>query len=655
MPTSNRESLRALPRRHPWLSLLGALAVALVVLILLWDWNWFKRPIERRVTAQTGRSFHIDGDLDVDLGRTLTIRADGLRFANADWAREPEMAAVRRLEFDLRFWPLLRGDVQIPRVVLDTPVVHLQRNDEHVGNWVFGDGDAGDLPEFRNVHIREGRLTFFEPSRNTDVRIDVDSKPRPRTDAEPPIAIDGGGTWNGNRFSLAGSAESPLALRDSERPYRIDVRAAAGKTRAHARGTLLDPLRMRDFDLRLALSGQNMDDLFPLIGVALPPTPPYALDGRLTRQLDSSVRSTWKYDGLVGKVGDSDLAGWAHVSAGGREKPHLRADLRSRRMDLDDLGGFIGMAPKAGAGETTNATLAARAARQQASDRLLPDAPWKLDKLRAMDADVRLRATRIDTRKLPVDDMDATLSLRNGVLVLKPLNFGVADGDIRATIRMDARETTIRTRADVTASGLTLAKLLPPSVQLGKTAIGRVGGRMAIASDGNSIARIAANADGDLDAGMGRGEISKLLMEFAGMDLAGILKIKLTHDEQIPIRCAYGDFAVKDGIMTPRALVFDTTETRLNGSGTIDLRNERLDLTIRPKTKRFSPLSLRSPLHVEGSFRHPDLRPDYARMGLRAAAAALLGSVAAPAALVATTDLGQGKDAQYCGNAATKG
>jgi uncharacterized protein involved in outer membrane biogenesis len=143
-------------------------------------------------------------------------------------------------------------------------------------------------------------------------------------------------------------------------------------------------------------------------------------------------------------------------------------------------------------------------------------------------------------------------------------------------------------------------------------------------------------------------------MEFAGMDLAGILKIKLTHDEQIPIRCAYGDFAVKDGVMRPRALVFDTTETRLNGSGSIDLRNERLDLTIKPRTKRFSPLSLRSPLHIEGSFKHPDLRPDYARMGLRAAAAALLGSAAAPAALVATTDLGQGKDAEYCGNAATR-
>ncbi|RZA21411.1 MAG: AsmA family protein [Lysobacteraceae bacterium] len=654
MPAAESRPQRSSATRHPWWTAFGILLIALLALLLLWDWNWFKGPIERRVSAQTGREFHIDGDLDVDLGRTLTIRADGLRFGNADWAREREMASAQRLEFDLRFWSLLRGDLQVPRIALVKPVLHLQRNADSVGNWTFGDENDGELPEFRNVQVKAGALTFFEPSRNTDIKVAVDSKQGGKDHAEPPIAIDGGGKWNGNAFSIAGTAESPLELRDSQRPYRIDLRATAGPTRAHAQGTLLDPLRMRDFNLQLALSGANMDDLFPLIGIALPPTPPYSLRGRLTRTVDSPVRSTWKYDGFSGKAGDSDLSGFAHVSAGGKANPYMRADLRSRRLDLDDLGGFIGLAPNAGAGETTNPELAAKSAQQQASGKLLPRDPWKLDKLRAMDADVRLRAARVETRKLPVDDMDATLALKDGVLLLKPLNFGVAGGDIRSTIRMDAREPLMRTRAEVTARGLSLGKLMPQSMQLGKTAIGAVGGDIAITSRGNSIADVAANADGSADAGMGKGEISKLLMEFAGMDLAGILKIKLTHDQQIPIRCAYGDFAVANGIMTPRALVFDTSETRLNGSGTIDLRNERLDLTLKPRTKRFSPLSLRAPLYVRGSFRNPDLRPDYARMGLRAAAAALLANVAAPAALVATSDLGKAKDAQYCGNEATR-
>src|SRR5690606_5687808 len=125
-------------------------------------------------------------------------------------------------------------------------------------------------------------------------------------------------------------------------------------------------------------------------------------------------------------------------------------------LDFDDLAGFIGGAPQAGGDESSNPELAALAAKREADPKLLPDTPYRLEKLRAMDADVRLKAQRINAPSLPLDDMDAHLFLDNGLLRLEPLNFGVAGGDIRSTIRMDAREKTIRTRADINARGLNL-------------------------------------------------------------------------------------------------------------------------------------------------------------------------------------------------------
>jgi len=642
MDAAGRHPIAVFPSRHPWLTTLAIFVSALVVLALLWDWNWFRRPIERIVGARTGRSFHIDGDLDVDLGRTAVIRADRLRFGNASWARGREMAAADRLEFDLPLWPLwplLRGDVRLPRTVLYKPTLSLQRDAQGRGNWMLRGGSQNRL-EFRNVRIEDGRLVYYEPSRKTEIEVSVDSKARGEGDAEAPIEVRGGGLWSGNRFTVRGSAESPLELRNAERPYRIDAHAQAGATRAHARGTLLDPLRFRDFDLTLALAGKNLADLYPLIGVAIPDTPPYALDGRLTRDLEGK-KTTWHYDRFAGKVGDSDLGGDAAVTTGGA-RPFLKANLLSKRLDIDDLAGFVGAAPQPG--ESSNPELRAEAAKNAASDRLLPAKPYRLDRLRAMDADVRLKARRIDAPKLPLDAMDAHLLLDDGLLRLDPLDFGVASGNIRSTIRMDARESPIRTRAKIDAKGLDLGKLLP-ALELGKTAIGKVGGDIEFAGRGNSIAAMLGSADGKAAADMGEGRISKLLMEYAGLDLAGILRIKVTHDRQIPIRCAYGEFAVKDGVMTSRRMAFDTSDTLLLGDGTINLRDETLDLTIRPKTKDFSPLSLRSPLYVQGSFKHPDFRPDYARIGLRAGAAAALATVAAPAtALVATTDLGRSKD-----------
>ncbi|NUO76221.1 MAG: AsmA family protein [Lysobacter sp.] len=631
-------------RNHPWRSA-GALALlAILTLIALWDWNWLRGPIERQVQARTGREFDIGGDLDVDLGRTTRIRADALRFGDADWSRRRDMAIADRLQFDIEVWPLLRGEIRIPDLRLQRPRLHLENDAKRGGNWVFG-SSGGEGPKFNRVWIDDGELSFLDPVSRSDMKFRVASLPAGADDAAAPIAAHGGGRWKGNRFSLQGRADSPLELRDRERPYRLDVRAVAGATRAHARGSLVDPLRLRDFDLRLALSGQDLADLYPLIGVATPPTPPYALDGRLTRDI-AGARTTWHYDGFTGKVGDSDLSGRASVETGGA-RPYLRADLHSRRLDFDDLGGFVGAAPQTGRGESSNAELTALAAREDASARVLPDTPYRLDKLRAMDADVRLKAQRINAPGWPIDDMDAHLLLEGGVLRLQPLDFGVADGRIRSNVRMDARKPTIATRAEIDARGLTLAKLLP-TVQLARDAVGKVGGRIALDGRGNSIADMLASSDGDIAVGMGQGRISNLLMEFTGIDIAEILKFKLGHDRQIPIRCAFGDFQVREGVMHTRALAFDTSDTLLVGKGQIDLGDETLDLDIRARPKDRSLLTLRSPLKVTGTFKHPNAKPDYARLGLRGAAAVALGTIAPPAALLATIELGPGKDAA-CG------
>jgi uncharacterized protein involved in outer membrane biogenesis len=436
---------------------------------------------------------------------------------------------------------------------------------------------------------------------------------------------------------MQGSAASPLLLRDREAPYRINVRASAGATHAHARGTLLDPLRLRGFDLQMKLSGRDMGDLYPLLGLAIPNTPPYSLDGRFSREGD-----VWHYRDFDGRIGDSDMHGDASVTTGGK-RPYLRADLTSKRLDFDDLAGFVGGTPQVGRGETANTQQAMDAAEEQASARVLPDTPYDLTKLRAMDADVRLRAVRINAPSLPLDDMDAHLLLEGGMLKLDPLNFGVADGDIRSRIRMDARTDTIRTRADAKLAGLNLSKLLP-KVELAQNAIGKISGEVGIEGTGNSIAAMLGSSDGNIAMGMGHGRISNMLMEMAGIDLAEIIKFKLGGDRQIPVRCAFADFGVDNGLMTTRSFAFDTSDTILIGSGTVNLRDEKLDLTIRPRPKDRSLLVFRTPLRVDGTFKNPAVHPDLAGVGLRGAIALTLATITPPAALLATLELGPGED-----------
>lgn len=633
-----RSVLRPLTRTRA--IVLGALAALVVVLAVLFQWNWLRGPVERIVAWQTGRSFDIAGDLDVDLGRVTTIRADALRFGNAGWSPSPTMASADRAEVDVRLWPLLVGEVRLIAIRLTRPRLRLEFGPDGGGNWIFGEREGESRFRYAGLWIDDGRLVFLDPRRRTHLDIALDSIGSSDASAAP-VELEGKGRWAGNAFSVAGRVESPLALRQTDKPYRIDLRATAGPTRAHARGTLLDPFRLRDFDLRLRLAGQDLEDLFPLIGIATPSTPPYRLDGRFTRDGD-----TWRYDDFTGIVGDSDLGGSAAVTVG-RERPLLKADLVSKRLDFDDLAGFVGAPPQTGGEEAATAEQRAEAAARAADARVLPDTPYDLTKLRAMDADVRWKAHRINAPRLPIEDMDAHLLLEAGLLRLEPLNFGVAEGDIRSTIRMDARSEVIRTKADVAVRGLDLGELFP-SAQLTQSAIGRIGGNASLAGTGNSVAGILGTADGEVMLGMGRGQVSNLLMELAGLDVAEALKFLLTQDRTVAVRCAFGDFAVEGGVMRARALAFDTSDTIILGKGEVSLKEETLDLELRPRPKDRSILALRSPLVVDGTFKDPSFRPDFKRLGLRGATALALGSIAPPAALLATIEPGPGQDSA-CG------
>ncbi len=630
-------------RGQRWLAVLVFLVALILLVIALWDWNWFKGPVERAVQAKTGREFHIGGNLDVDLGRTLTVRADRLTFANAEWSRTPRMASADRAEIDLRAWPLLRGQIRIPEIRLTRPDLLLETapGKDQPGNWDFLGPSDGDPPVLQRLLVDDGRLKFLDAAGKTEILVSLNSgKPR-SADSAPPLLVSGKGRWQGNPFTLDGNTESPLELTNSDHPFRIHLDGRAGATRAIASGTLTNPFALRTFDLDFALSGQDMEDLYPLIGLAIPSTPPYRLKGRLKRNND-----TWRYENFTGVAGDSDLGGTAQIETG-RDRPFLKADLVSKRLDFDDLAGFIGAPPKTGAGETANAEQKAEAAALAAKAKILPDTPYNLTKLRAMDADVKWKAQRINAPSLPLDDMDAHLKLDDGLLRLEPLNFGVAGGDIRSTIRMDARKPTIATQLKASIRKVQLGGLFPDA-KLAEQASGGISGEIDLSGTGNSIAAMLGSSDGNVAIGMGRGHIGNLIMELAGLDVAESLKFLFTGDRQIPLRCAWGDFGVQRGLMTSQQLAFDTTDTLLLGEGTIDLKQEQLDLLLRPRPKDISILALRSPLRIGGTFKDPSFRPDFKALGIRGAIAVALGTITPPAALLATIETGPGEDSN-CG------
>jgi uncharacterized protein involved in outer membrane biogenesis len=613
-----------------WLVSLSVFVALVAAGIYLFEWNMLRGPIAKRVEHATGRAFAINGDLHVRLSRTPRITVDGIVLGNAPWAKEPAMAEIGRLDFTIDPFALWHRRVVLPEVNVTDARVVLEKNADGAANWIFDSekkDDAREPPAVGALTIERSRITYRDPTIKTDFATDVATVPADQKDAGM-LRVAGRGTIKGLQGTVDGVVGSVLTLSSAERPYPIRMRAAVGSTRARVDGTLIDPLHLKGEDVNFHLEGADLAQLFPIVGVPLPPTPPYKLSGHLNHSGD-----VWTFRRFAGRVGNSDLAGDFGVDRA--KKPQLiTADLVSRNLDMKDLGGFVGA-------DRGNAKASPK---PPPPGRVLPQEAFSLEKLRVANANVKFRGERVVTEKLPLEKITATLKLNDGVLTLEPLNFAVAGGNLVSQIRMDARQQVIRTRADIAVKRLRLEKLFP-GFKLSQANAGVITGRIKTDTTGNSVATMLAHANGDAAVLMDGGSVSELLVRLMNLDVANAIPRLLTGDRQLPARCMVAHLQGVNGDFKVQTLVLDTGKAVITGSGGVNFADEFLDLQLVSKSKGFSLAALRGPINIKGTFKNPKVGPDLPRAAVRGAAAVALGWVTGGlGALIPLIDLGGAQD-----------
>ncbi|MGH8121922.1 MAG: AsmA family protein, partial [Rudaea sp.] len=232
----------------------------------------------------------------------------------------------------------------------------------------------------------------------------------------------------------------------------------------------------------------------------------------------------------------------------------------------------------------------------------------------------------------------------NALLTLDPLRFKFAYGDVESSLRFDGRATPINGSLKLTASGIQVERLIPKA-QSAQASLGHANGEATLEARGNSVGALLGASSGELKLVLDHGTLSKALIETMGLNLPNILVTKLFGDKQVTINCALADFVANGGIYDARLFLIDTDIATINVTGKVNLASEQLDLVVHPDSKGLRLLSLRSPIHVQGTFRQPDVGVDKRALLLRGLGAAALGVIATPvAALLPLTATNLGKD-----------
>jgi AsmA protein len=624
-----------------WIAGLALALIALPVLfVAIFGWNWLRGPIERLALEKTGRELTIGGDLDVDFGWPHPrIHAGAVTFANPSWATEKQMLAAEAFEVSIDLPQFVQQRIVLPEVRLRRPVIFLEQGTDGRRNWLLdlAQQDEGARIEVGRLMLDEGALGYDDAAQKTRIRAELStSNAQP---VEAGLTFTAQGQFKGLPLQASGSGGPVLGLRDERTPYPLQGALSVGGTAVKGEGTITSLMKFSAVDMHLAVNGRNLAQLYPLLGIAFPETGAYSIDGHIVRS-----GHKWRYEKFSGRFGSSDIAGTVEIDTGGK-RPAMKADLASDVLDIADLGPLIGARP----GRLTTARAAApppsdTAAPNPARARVLPEMPFKTERWDSVDAEVTLKARTIRRAgELPLEDLVTHLSLRDSVLRLDPLDFGIAGGQLDAVISMDGRKDPIRVRAKAEVSKILIAQLFP-AVELVKTGTGQIDGKFDLSGSGNSVRRMLASASGTLGVVATDGEVSRLLMEKAGLHLWEILELQVTGDELVKLHCAVAHFDVKEGVMQSRALIFDTEITTIIGTGQIDLRQEKLGLTLTQRTKDTSPVALRSPIRLRGTFARPDVSVDKGRVATRALGAIALGMINPLLGLIPLIDAGPGQD-----------
>ena len=572
--------------------------------------DFVRAQIENHASAVSGRKTKI-ARISVNWGWTPHVHIDDVELSNADWGKADHMFKAQEIEFDIRLWPLLHGDLVLPRLMLRKPELYLERNAQDESNWSPNESPVANTavkqiqPQHRHqtpligrLEIIDGHVGYIDQKRKLDLSGAV-STATGQAGAEPEARLSLKGRLESQPLTLQFVGGSALMLRETDKPYPVDLEVDYGETRLAVKGTIQDPFQYTGADLQLSLAGPDLSEIFPLMGIPGPPTPPYRISGKLQHEQD-----IWRVTDMVWHAGESDLSG--DVAIDQRGKPsHLMAHLFSQHLAFADLAPLVGATP----GKTGNVShqQAQTEARLEARGELFPNVPLHVERLRAMNMDVSLDAKQVVAPSyLPVQSLMTRVLVENGRATVRPLNMGFGGGKVVGELSVDAATPSPTSRVNLRFDGVELAAFFRGS-RFFDTTDGRLSGRVVLDGTGRSLAEVMDSADGDVVTTMAGGSVSGLLVSVADLQIASALVLYITGDNRIPIRCAIGRLKFQRGPVVFDKTLMDTEKSVLHLDGEVALKTQQLLIKISADPKQFDLLDLHSPVLIAGKIRSPSI------------------------------------------------
>jgi uncharacterized protein involved in outer membrane biogenesis len=649
-----------------WAAGIIALVILLMVLsvyVILsrFDLNELKPQISKAVLESTGRELTINGDINLDIGFTPILVLTDINFQNAPWGSRPEMAKLKRFEMQVAILPLIRGNIEIKRFILIEPDILVETNKDGNLNIVFETPEKAEIEEkekrtepegviklpaltFNKLGIEDGRITYRDGKSGKTINVNLDRLTATAEGMDSPMEVSLNGDINTELFEAKGILGPLRGLTDPEEVWPVKLEVEALNSTLSLEGSVEDVLAGRGIEMDFRIQIQDWTELSRFTGGPISVKEALDFSGHAK---DIGIRS-YSISDLKIRLGSNEINGSTLINIA-EKRPYLEVDLDSEFMDLRPILSkeWVKKEQEISDKKTT-----------KKREKLFPDDPLPLESLNLVDGIFNIRVNKMILPQLVIDNLELGTELKGAQLDVQPLKASIGGGTLKGDVSLKSLENSADLAAVLEIDSLNIGNMLK---DLGITDVleGDLEVDLDLMGNGDSIATLMAGLNGHMSIIMSQGRVNNKYIDLIGRDMSNSIfrlfnpvKEKKDFTE---IKCIVSRFDMTEGLAKSTVLLFDTNAMNVVGEGNIDLKTEKLDLSLKPVPKEgiggfnLSLSELAKPFKLGGSLAKPSLAIDVTRaattLGKAVGGVALFGPLGLASILVGKS---KGGDVDFC-------
>ena len=592
--------------------------IAVVGFVYTFDANKYKDEITGLAESATGRPISIAGDMNISLYPWIGIKINDVTVENGPGFSKKTFATIGQFDVKIKIRPLLQKRLEIDKVVLHRLAVDFEMNAAGDDNWsdLAGVSESdGVKSEFGlkgltigGIDVADSSLTWLDA--NSGKRFEI-SNLRLSTQAinpgEPlPIELKAFVESNQPEWQAAINANTRLEFNQNEAVF--DAKNLKLTVKALLPGTSMDSITLamvadskvnldtqsaKLTNARLGVLGLVMggtldvENIFSVPVIQGPVKVKTFEAAKLAKHLDFDIpqmvntRSLKKItltalfktdfetvdlDNISAIVDQSKVKGFVRIA--GMSQPVVRYELKADKINFDDY-------------------------RVVSNEPGRDEAPLPLAFIRAVDLEGVLDVETATLDGIELNRLHIASNIENDIVNANPITVLVSDGEVKAAMRLDAREMPAVSlvaemrQLDANASINPLLKNIigdeAPDIK------GLVNADANLKARGSGLSALMASAQGTIKLNMDKVIIQGIDFDHASQSVVvdyaerNNFRVSRTfNQEYVPdatteFSSLSATFKVSKGKLINNDLLLASDKVNVTGSGSIDFINTKLD------------------------------------------------------------------------------